>query len=194
MRSLLLLLHFENVMISDIKYNAACFTIHSGKDGRDMNCPYCGYFDSKVIDSRPSEEKIRRRRECLSCAKRFTSYEVIERLPLMVIKKDDKREPFDREKLLRGLLRATKKRPIKIEALEKLIDDIEIHYANQLLREVTSDDIGENVLQRLKEIDLVAYVRFASVYRDFADVETFVKVISELSDEVNHSEEQQEAN
>lgn len=145
-----------------------------------MNCPYCGYHDSKVIDSRPSEEKIRRRRECLSCGKRFTSYEVIERLPLMVIKKDNNREPFDREKLLRGLLRATKKRPIKIETLEKLIDDIEIHYANQLLREVTSDDIGETVLGRLKEIDLVAYVRFASVYRDFADVETFVKVISEL--------------
>lgn len=147
-----------------------------------MNCPYCGYPDSKVIDSRPSEERIRRRRECLQCAKRFTSYEVIERLPLMVIKKDNQREPFDRDKLMRGLLRATKKRPVDIETLDKLVDDLELHYANHLVREISSDDIGENVLQRLKELDLVAYVRFASVYRDFADVESFMRVITELQE------------
>ncbi|HKM32716.1 MAG TPA: transcriptional regulator NrdR [Oscillospiraceae bacterium] len=148
-----------------------------------MNCPFCGYHDSKVIDSRPSEEKIRRRRECLDCGKRFTSYEVVERLPLMVIKRDLKREPFDRDKLIQGLLRATKKRPIALETLESLIDDLKIHYANLLIREVTSDEIGENILSRLKEIDLVAYVRFASVYRDFNDIDSFMKIITEIKQE-----------
>ena len=106
-----------------------------------MNCPYCGFEDSKVIDSRPSEEKIRRRRECLECSKRFTTYEVIERLPLMVIKRDQTRQPFNRDKLMEGLLRATKKRPISIDTLEKIIDEIEIYYANKLQKEVTSDEI-----------------------------------------------------
>ncbi|MGN0660384.1 MAG: transcriptional regulator NrdR [Oscillospiraceae bacterium] len=147
-----------------------------------MNCPYCSYNDSKVIDSRPSEEKIRRRRECLKCGKRFTTYEIIERLPLMVIKRDQTREPFDREKLLQGLLRATKKRSIGIETLEGIIDDIEIYYANKLQREVTSDEIGEKVLAKLKDIDLVSYVRFASVYRDFSDIDSFMKIITELKD------------
>ena len=128
-----------------------------------MNCPYCGFEDSKVIDSRPSEEKIRRRRECLECSKRFTTYEVIERLPLMVIKRDQTRQPFNRDKLMEGLLRATKKRPISIDTLEKIIDDIEIYYANKLQKEVTSDEIGERVLGMLREIDAVSYVRFASV-------------------------------
>lgn len=150
--------------------------------GNKMNCPYCSYIDSKVIDSRPSEDKIRRRRECLQCSKRFTTYEVIERLPLMVIKRDQTREPFDREKLLQGLLRATKKRPIGIEQLERIIDDIEIYYANKLQREVTSDEIGENVLNRLKELDLISYIRFASVYRDFSDVDSFMKIITELKE------------
>ena len=145
-----------------------------------MNCPYCGYEDSKVIDSRPSEEKIRRRRECLECSKRFTTYEVIERLPLMVIKRDQTRQPFNRDKLMEGLLRATKKRPISIDTLEKIIDDIEIYYANKLQKEVTSDEIGERVLGMLKEIDAVSYVRFASVYRDFSDVDSFMKIITEL--------------
>lgn len=149
-----------------------------------MNCPYCGYQDSKVIDSRPSEDRIRRRRECLECGKRFTSYEVVERLPLMVIKRDEKREPFDRDKLLQGLLRATKKRPIRIETLESLIDDLELHYANLLVREVTSDEIGESVLRRLKEIDLVSYVRFASVYRDFNDIDSFIEVITQIKQEI----------
>lgn len=147
-----------------------------------MNCPYCSYNDSKVIDSRPSEEKIRRRRECLKCGKRFTTYEIIERLPLMVIKRDQTREPFDREKLLQGLLRATKKRSIGIETLEGIIDDIEIYYANKLQREVASDEIGEKVLAKLKDIDLVSYVRFASVYRDFSDIDSFMKIITELKD------------
>lgn len=145
-----------------------------------MNCPYCGFEDSKVIDSRPSEEKIRRRRECLECSKRFTTYEVIERLPLMVIKRDQTRQPFNRDKLMEGLLRATKKRPISIDTLEKIIDDIEIYYANKLQKEVTSDEIGERVLGMLKEIDAVSYVRFASVYRDFSDVDSFMKIITEL--------------
>lgn len=145
-----------------------------------MNCPYCGFEDSKVIDSRPSEEKIRRRRECLECGKRFTTYEVIERLPLMVIKRDQTRQPFSRDKLMSGLLRATKKRPISIDTLEKIIDDIEIYYANKLQKEVSSDEIGERVLSMLKEIDLVSYVRFASVYRDFSDIDSFMKIITEL--------------
>ena len=145
-----------------------------------MNCPYCGFEDSKVIDSRPSEEKIRRRRECLECQKRFTTYEVIERLPLMVIKRDQTRQPFNRDKLMEGLLRATKKRPIGIDTLEKIIDDIEIYYANKLQKEVSSDEIGEKVLGMLKEIDAVSYVRFASVYRDFSDVDSFMKIITEL--------------
>ena len=145
-----------------------------------MNCPYCGFEDSKVIDSRPSEEKIRRRRECLECQKRFTTYEVIERLPLMVIKRDQTRQPFNRDKLMEGLLRATKKRPIGIDTLEKIIDDIEIYYANKLQKEVSSDEIGEKVLGMLKEIDAVSYVRFASVDRDFSDVDSFMKIITEL--------------
>lgn len=145
-----------------------------------MNCPYCGFEDSKVIDSRPSEEKIRRRRECLECGKRFTTYEVIERLPLMVIKRDQTRQPFSRDKLMEGLLRATKKRPIGIDTLEQIIDNIEIYYANKLQKEVTSDEIGERVLSLLKEIDLVSYVRFASVYRDFSDIDSFMKIITEL--------------
>ena len=145
-----------------------------------MNCPYCGFEDSKVIDSRPSEEKIRRRRECLECGKRFTTYEVIERLPLMVIKRDQTRQPFSRDKLMSGLLRATKKRPISIDTLEKIIDDIEIYYANKLQKEVSSDEIGERVLSMLKDIDLVSYVRFASVYRDFSDIDSFMKIITEL--------------
>lgn len=145
-----------------------------------MNCPYCGFEDSKVIDSRPSEEKIRRRRECLECGKRFTTYEIIERLPLMVIKRDQTRQPFSRDKLMEGLLRATKKRPIGIDTLEQIIDNIEIYYANKLQKEVTSDEIGERVLSLLKEIDLVSYVRFASVYRDFSDIDSFMKIITEL--------------
>lgn len=148
-----------------------------------MKCPECGYEDSKVIDSRPADNKIRRRRECLSCKCRFTTYEMVETIPLMVVKKDNTIEPFDRDKLINRLARATVKRPVQIEDLEKMVEDIVQELKNQFRREVTSDEIGELVLRRLKDIDKVAYIRFASVYRDFIDIDSFVRIISELNDE-----------
>lgn len=148
-----------------------------------MKCPECGYEDSKVIDSRPAENKIRRRRECLSCKCRFTTYEMVETIPLMVVKKDNTIEPFDRDKLINRLARATVKRPVQIEDLEKMVEDIVQEVKNQFRREVSSDEIGELVLRRLKDIDKVAYIRFASVYRDFNDIDSFVRIISELNEE-----------
>ena len=148
-----------------------------------MKCPECGYEDSKVIDSRPADNKIRRRRECLSCKCRVTTYEMVETIPLMVVKKDNTIEPFDRDKLINRLARATVKRPVQIEDLEKMVEDIVQELKNQFRREVTSDEIGELVLRRLKDIDKVAYIRFASVYRDFNDIDSFVRIISELNDE-----------
>ncbi|MGN0699310.1 MAG: transcriptional regulator NrdR [Ruminiclostridium sp.] len=148
-----------------------------------MKCPECGYEESKVIDSRPAENKIRRRRECLSCKCRFTTYEMVETIPLMVVKKDNTIEPFDRDKLINRLARATVKRPVQIEDLEKMVEDIVQELKNQFRREVSSDEIGELVLRRLKDIDKVAYIRFASVYRDFNDIDSFVRIISELNDE-----------
>lgn len=148
-----------------------------------MKCPECGYEDSKVIDSRPAENKIRRRRECLSCKCRFTTYEMVETIPLMVVKKDNTIEPFDRDKLIKRLARATVKRPVQIEDLEKMVEDIVQELKNQFRREVSSDEIGELVLRRLKDIDKVAYIRFASVYRDFNDIDSFVRIISELNEE-----------
>lgn len=148
-----------------------------------MKCPECGYEDSKVIDSRPAENKIRRRRECLSCKCRFTTYEMVETIPLMVVKKDNTIEPFDRDKLINKLARATVKRPVQIEDLEKMVEDIVQELKNQFRREVSSDEIGELVLRRLKDIDKVAYIRFASVYRDFNDIDSFVRIISELNEE-----------
>lgn len=148
-----------------------------------MKCPECGYEDSKVIDSRPADNKIRRRRECLSCKCRFTTYEMVETIPLMIVKKDNTIEPFDRDKLINRLARATVKRPVQIEDLEKMVEDIVQELKNQFRREVTSDEIGELVLRRLKDIDKVAYIRFASVYRDFNDIDSFVRIISELNDE-----------
>ena len=148
-----------------------------------MKCPECGYEDSKVIDSRPADNKIRRRRECLSCKCRFTTYEMVETIPLMVVKKDNTIEPFDRDKLINRLARATVKRPVQIEDLEKMVEDIVQELKNQFRREVTSDEIGELVLRRLKDIDKVAYIRFASVYRDFNDIDSFFRIISELNDE-----------
>lgn len=148
-----------------------------------MKCPECGYEDSKVIDSRPVENKIRRRRECLSCKCRFTTYEMVETIPLMVVKKDNTIEPFDRDKLINRLARATLKRPVQIEDLEKMVEDIVQELKNQFRREVSSDEIGELVLRRLKDIDKVAYIRFASVYRDFNDIDSFVRIISELNEE-----------
>lgn len=150
-----------------------------------MKCPFCGYTESKVIDSRPTDEfaRIRRRRECLGCAKRFTTYEVVESLPIIVVKKDKSRESFDREKLLGGMMRACEKRPVSIQTLEKAVDDIEIQLQNSLDREVDSIAIGEYAMRALKEIDEVAYVRFASVYRQFKDIQSFREEITKLLNE-----------
>ena len=147
-----------------------------------MKCPSCGDTESKVIDSRPSDdgERIRRRRECLSCGTRFTTYEVIETMPLMVIKRDESRQAFNKEKLLNGLLRACEKRPVSLETLENLVDQIEYTLNNSFVKEVSSQEIGELALQKLKDIDLVAYVRFASVYRDFKDVDSFMSELKNL--------------
>ncbi len=147
-----------------------------------MKCPYCCYEESKVIDSRPTDEgeRIRRRRECLKCQKRFTTYEVIESLPLIVIKRDKNREIFDREKLMNGLLRACQKRPVSVSTLENMIDEIEATLQNSLEREVTSEKIGSLVMEKLKDIDEVSYVRFASVYRQFKDINTFMEELNKL--------------
>lgn len=147
-----------------------------------MKCPFCGYEESKVIDSRPTDEgeKIRRRRECISCAKRFTTYEIIETVPIVVVKKDKSRQAFDRVKLFNGMLRACEKRPVSIDQLEKVVTDIETELQNSLDREVTSVHIGELVMAKLKELDEVAYVRFASVYRQFKDINTFMDELTKL--------------
>ena len=147
-----------------------------------MKCPFCSFEESKVIDSRPTDEgqRIRRRRECLSCGKRFTTYEIIESLPIIVIKKDKSRETFNRDKLMTGLLRACEKRPVSIDTLDSMIDDIETNLQNSLDREVSSEKIGELVMEKLKKIDEVAYVRFASVYRQFKDINTFMKELNKL--------------
>lgn len=150
-----------------------------------MKCPECGCEESKVIDSRPTENKVRRRRECINCGSRFTTYEIIEEIPLMVIKRDHSIEPFDREKLVDRLCRATVKRPVSLETIENIVEDIATDLKNSLQREVTSEKIGEIALHKLKEIDDVAYIRFASVYRDFDDVDSFMKIISELKDDKN---------
>lgn len=147
-----------------------------------MKCPFCAHEESKVIDSRPTDEgeRIRRRRECLKCGKRFTTYEIIESLPIVVIKRDKSREVFDRQKLMTGMLRACEKRPVSIETLDRAIDDIEALIQNSLDREVKSEKIGELVMEKLKEIDEVAYVRFASVYRQFKDINTFMAELNKL--------------
>ncbi len=147
-----------------------------------MKCPFCNYAESKVIDSRPTDEgeRIRRRRECLGCAKRFTTYEIIETVPLIVIKKDKSRESFDRNKLRAGILRACEKRPVSIEDIERAIDGIEMKLQNSLDREVTSSLVGEYAMDALKELDEVAYVRFASVYREFKDISTFMEELEKL--------------
>lgn len=147
-----------------------------------MKCPFCGTTDSKVIDSRPAEEEttIRRRRECLVCNKRFTTYEVIERMPLVVIKRDGSRQSFDRVKLINGMVRACEKRPVSLSELETIADDIEQDLQGRIDREIDSVEIGEMVMKKLKEIDEVAYVRFASVYRSFKDINTFMEELSKL--------------
>ena len=149
---------------------------------RLMRCPYCGYEESKVIDSRPTDEgeRIRRRRECLKCSKRFTTYEIIETVPLIVIKKDKSREAFDRNKLLNGLLRACEKRPVSLDTLEAAVDEIEAKLQNSLDREISSSLIGSYAMDKLKDLDEVAYVRFASVYRQFKDINSFMEELSKL--------------
>ncbi len=156
--------------------------IFAGQKGLHMKCPYCGFIEDKVIDSRPTDEgsAIRRRRECSKCNKRFTTYEKVESIPLMVIKKDETRQAFDRDKLLNGLLRASEKRPVSINMLEKMVNDIETQIQNTLRREITSREIGEMVMAKLKDVDEVAYVRFASVYRQFKDINTFMDELRKL--------------
>ena len=147
-----------------------------------MKCPFCGYTESKVIDSRPAEgyTMIRRRRECLSCQKRFTTYETIERMPLVVVKRDGVRQSFDRVKLINGMVRACEKRPVPLQKLEAIADEIEQELQNSLDREIPSERIGELVMEKLKPLDEVAYVRFASVYREFKDVETFLDELNKM--------------
>ena len=147
-----------------------------------MRCPYCSYSESKVIDSRPAEEgtTIRRRRECLSCGKRFTTYEIMERLPLLVIKRDGSRLSFDRMKVIGGMVKACEKRPVPVDEIERVADEIEQELQSSLEREVSSAQIGDMIMDRLKELDQVAYVRFASVYRQFKDINTFLEELNKL--------------
>jgi transcriptional repressor NrdR len=152
-----------------------------------MKCPFCGALEDRVVDSRPTDEgdTVRRRRECAKCYKRFTTYEKVEILPLVVIKKDNTRENFSRDKLMRGILRACEKRPIATDEMHKIVDEIETHLSNSLEREVSSQIIGELLMDRLKRLDQVAYVRFASVYRDFGDIDTFIDEIHKIRTEEN---------
>ncbi len=147
-----------------------------------MKCPYCANLESKVVDSRPAEEgsSIRRRRECLACHKRFTTYETIESLPLMVVKRDNSRQAFDRNKLLGSMLKACEKRSVSIDTLEHIVDEIEQSLQNTMEREVRSTEIGELVMDKLKDVDEVSYVRFASVYRKFKDINSFVNELNKL--------------
>ena len=147
-----------------------------------MKCPFCGYTESRVIDSRPAEEgaSIRRRRECLACQRRFTTYEVMERLPLVVIKRDGSRQTFDKNKLIGSRLKACEKRSVALGDLEKIADEIEQELQNELEREIPTSEIGEMVMRRLQNLDQVAYVRFASVYRQFKDINTFMEELTRL--------------
>ena len=147
-----------------------------------MKCPYCGYSESKVIDSRPADENAsnRRRRECLSCAKRFTTYETVESIPMVVVKKDGSRQSFDKAKILGGMIRACEKRPVPMAEIEKIASEIELDLQNSMEREIRSEVIGEKVMERLRTVDQVAYVRFASVYRQFKDIDTFMAELNKL--------------
>ena len=147
-----------------------------------MKCPFCGYTESRVIDSRPAEEgaSIRRRRECLACQRRFTTYEVMERLPLVVVKRDGSRQTFDKNKLIGSMLKACEKRSVALGDLERIADEIEQELQNELEREIPTSEIGEMVMRRLQDLDQVAYVRFASVYRQFKDIGTFMEELTRL--------------
>ncbi len=153
-----------------------------------MKCPYCGFFESKVIDSRPTDEGtvIRRRRECLKCQKRFTTYETLEMVTMAVVKKDESRQPFDRQKILGGIMRACEKRPVSIRQMESIVEDIENTLQHSNEKEVSSSVIGEMVMDRIKELDQVAYVRFASVYKRFNDIETFMQELKALKKDVEN--------
>ncbi len=150
-----------------------------------MKCPYCEFQESKVIDSRPTDEgqAIRRRRECINCGKRFTTYENIEEIPMIVVKKDGNRQIYNRNKLLNGIIKSCEKRPVSINTIEKIVDDIEKKLSNSLEKEVTSIEIGEMVMNKLKDVDEVSYVRFASVYRQFKDLNTFMEELKKILDE-----------
>ena len=152
-----------------------------------MKCPFCGGLDSKVVDSRPTEdgERIRRRRECLECTKRFTTFEVVETTPIMVKKKDGSIQAFNRDKLLNGMIKPCEKRKVSREALEKAVDSIEYKIVNSLTNEVSSMELGEMVMEELKKLDEVAYVRFASVYRQFSDINTFMEELTRLLNKKN---------
>ena len=156
-----------------------------------MKCPYCGFNESKVIDSRPAEENssIRRRRECLSCGRRFTTYETVESLPVMVVKKDGSRQSFDRRKVLSGMIRACEKRPVPVARLEKIAADIEQELQNSMEREISTEVIGERVMEHLRIIDQVAYVRFASVYRQFKDINSFLEELKNILEYENGKKE-----
>lgn len=147
-----------------------------------MRCPYCHHLDSKVVDSRPTEEgaSIRRRRECIACGRRFTTYEQIEMVPMTVKKKSGGIDVFDRNKILKGLIKSCEKRPVSLESMEAVVDDIEATLQSKMVKQITSDEIGEMILERLKDLDEVAYVRFASVYRRFQDIDSFLKELEEL--------------
>ena len=147
-----------------------------------MKCPFCSCEDSKVIDSRPTDEgeRIRRRRECNACGQRFTTYEIIETVPIIVVKKDHSRQVFDRDKLFRGMLKSCEKRPVSLDQLEKAVDNIELQLQSGLDREVSSEVIGELAMEQLRDLDEVAYVRFASVYRQFKDINTFMEELAKL--------------
>ncbi|MBO4419202.1 MAG: transcriptional regulator NrdR [Oscillospiraceae bacterium] len=150
-----------------------------------MKCPHCGFQESKVVDSRHSEDgtSIRRRRECLNCQKRFTTYETVESLPIIVVKRDNSRQPFDRNKIMNGMLRACEKRPVSMQDLEHAVNEIESLVQNSLEREITTEYIGEQVMERLKALDEVAYVRFASVYRQFKDIHSFMQELNKILEE-----------
>ena len=151
-----------------------------------MKCPFCGYDDTKVVDSRSADGKKRRRRECTNCGKRFTTYESVEMPALLVLKKDNSIELFDKNKLIKSISPAVKKRPVSIEDINNIVDCVESRYSNG--NQISSAEIGDIVLIKLKDIDQVAYVRFASVYKDFSDVESFIKAISELKSSVDDNE------
>ena len=150
-----------------------------------MKCPHCGYQESKVVDSRHSEDgtSIRRRRECLNCQKRFTTYETVESLPIIVVKRDNSRQAFDRNKIMNGMLRACEKRPVSMQDLENAVNEIEALVQNSLEREITTEFIGEQVMEKLKGLDEVAYVRFASVYRQFKDIHSFMQELNKILEE-----------